>query len=282
MLKLESESLILSLHEPGDGFYRGTRFDAAGVFGSLSFGGRELCGRWFEKYDPYMHDAVCGPAEEFSPVFLDGCILKIGVGLLDPLEGPYDRFRLYPVLEKGERSLDIQAGYISFRHRLPGCYDYVKQIVVTGPDSFDIRHQFSPQIPVETEVYNHNFFTLGRLSTGPERRLLFPFKPACTWRAQYDSVTLTGSGLQFSRSLEPGESVYSGDIHQEGGEGMPYEFCLREGGISVLVKADVPALRMVFWANHRIACPEPYNSISARPGEHLRWTVSYRILQDEN
>lgn len=282
MLKLESESLILSLHEPGDGFYRGTRFDAAGVFDGLSFRGRELCGRWFERYDPYMHDAVCGPAEEFSPVFLDGRILKIGVGLLDPLSGPYDRFRLYPVVEEGERSLDVQTGDITFRHRLPGYCDYVKQIVVTGPDSFDIRHQLIPQIPLQTEVYNHNFFTLGKLGTGTGRRVLFPFKPACTWRAQYDCVALTGSGLRFSRSLEPGESVYSGDIHQDGAEGMPYEFRLREDGISVSVKADVPALRMVFWANHRIACPEPYNGISARPGELLRWTVSYRILEDEN
>lgn len=282
MLKLESDCLILSLHEPGDGFYRCTRFDASGVFDSIRFRGTELCDRWFRRYDPFMHDAVCGPAEEFSPFFLDGQILKIGVGILDPLEGPYDRFRLYPVLQAGERELDVKDGSVTFRHMLDGYYDYVKSIEVTGPDSFDIRHELLAQIALRSEVYNHNFFTLGKLSTGESRSLAFPFRPACTWRAQYDSVMLTGGGIQFGRTLLPGESVYSGDIHEEGREGMPYDFCLCEGGLKVHVKADVHATHMVFWANDRIACPEPYNSLVAAPGETLRWTVSYRILDDES
>lgn len=282
MLKLESDRLVLSLHEPGDGFYRGTRFDAAGVFDGLFFCGKQLCDRWFEHYDPFMHDAVCGPAEEFSPIFTDGRILKIGVGLLEPLDGPYDRFKLYPVLDPGIRSLDVRPGAILFGHKLNGYYDYSKVISVTGPDSFSIGHELTARVPLQTEVYNHNFFTLGKLQVGESRRLLFPFRPSCSWRAQYESVGLTASGLRFNRPLSPGESVYSPDIHKEGVAGLPYEFTLCEGGLKVHVRADVPALRMVFWANHRIACPEPYNSISAAPGETLRWTVHYRITEDES
>ena len=75
------------MHEPLDGFYQGTRFDRSGVFGSVSFGGVEFCAPWYERYDPLMHDAVLGPAEEFSPIFLPApssprAVLKIGVGLL--------------------------------------------------------------------------------------------------------------------------------------------------------------------------------------------------------
>ena len=282
MIKLATSRLCISLHQPGDGFYRGTRFDAAGVFDGITFCGREICDRWFENYDPYMHDAVCGPAEEFSPIFMDGRILKIGVGLLDSLDGPYDRFKLYPVLDAGSRSLEVKPDSVLFGHKLEGYYEYIKEIVLTGDDSFQISHKLTPRVPLQTDVYNHNFFTLGKLQIGESRRLRFPFSPECTWRSQYDSVGLVPHGLQFSRTINKGESVYSGDIHQQGSEGLPYEFTLCEGGLKVHVSADVPALRMVFWANHRIACPEPYNSINAAPGETLRWTVSYRILEDES
>lgn len=60
--------MTLELHTPQDGFYKGTRFDRGGVFKSLVFGGVEMCGQWFENYSPTMHDAVLGPAEEFSPM----------------------------------------------------------------------------------------------------------------------------------------------------------------------------------------------------------------------
>ena len=66
MYEIASEKLKMVLHRPSDGFYQGTRFDRSGVFDSLQFDGVELCGRWFSRYDPFMHDAVCGPAEEFS------------------------------------------------------------------------------------------------------------------------------------------------------------------------------------------------------------------------
>ena len=64
---LSNDTLKAVLHEPLDGFYRGTRFDRSGVFDSISFKSVEIAGRWFSAYNPYMHDAVCGPAEEFSP-----------------------------------------------------------------------------------------------------------------------------------------------------------------------------------------------------------------------
>lgn len=280
MLKLQSELLQVSLHEPGDGFYMGTRFDGSGVFDSLLYKGVEMCGRWFTAYDPKMHDAVCGPAEEFSPVFMPDGILKIGVGMLKGDDAPYDRFKLYPVVDPGEWAVAQGTDSVCFRHWLEGLYDYSKEIELTGPASFRISHAIMPQIPLDTEAYNHNFFTFGKLSVGPSRILQFPFVPSGNWRAQYSCVGFTGSGVLFNRKIEEGESVYCGDLHQSGQDGLPYSFTLREGGLAVQVGADVPSTHMVFWANHRIACPEPYNRLLAAPGETIRWTISYRI-QDE-
>lgn len=62
-----------------------------------------------------------------------------------------------------------------------------------------------------------------------------------------------------------------------GESGMPYEMTLREGPLSVLILGDIPVTHTVFWANHRIACLEPYNRLRLAPGETARWTVRYRI-----
>jgi hypothetical protein len=45
------------------GYYRGTRFDWSGSIYSLQCNGHEYFGKWFEKYDPKIHDAITGPVE---------------------------------------------------------------------------------------------------------------------------------------------------------------------------------------------------------------------------
>ena len=272
----------LELHHPLDGYYKGTRFDHGGVFKSLAYKGVELCGEWFEQYSPTMHDAVCGPAEEFSLMTCGTYWLKPGVGLLAPDSEPYDRFKLYGIVDPGEWEVKKRESDTIFRHHLEDCYDYMKVIRIVADNAFEIRHELKPLIPWECEVYNHNFFTLGKMATGPSRRIFFPFTPEGTWRAEYDSVVLTSGGVRFIRQLQKGESVYNGNIHRMGAEGMPYDMTLSEGPLSVHIKGDVPVLRTVLWANHRIACLEPYNRLKSAPGETLRWNIKYEINIADN
>lgn len=270
----------LELHHPLDGYYQGTRFDRSGVFRSLVFNGVEFCGEWFEKYSPTMHDAVLGPAEEFSPSVIPGpdreshIVLKPGVGLLDIGPEPYDRFKLYRIVDPGTWEVDG----MRFRHRLEGFYTYTKEISVTSGNSFRISHCYEAIAPYSGEVYNHNFFTLGKFETGPSRLIDFPFRPEGTWRAQYDSVAFTPGGIRFARKLREGESVYTGDIHEAGKTGMPYDMVISEGNIGIHIKGDVPVTKTVLWANHRIACLEPYNRIELAPGESFSWTIEYTLI----
>jgi hypothetical protein len=293
-----------------DGFYQGTRFDRSGVFGSVSFGGIEFCAPWYERYDPFMHDAVLGPAEEFSPIFLPSChfdqakraeksVLKIGVGLLRlPDDAPYDRFRLYEIINPGEWSVEQTADSVRFRHVIPGSYIYKKEVRLLSGSSFEISHELSAsEEQLDGDVYNHNFFTLGLLSTGPGRCIDLPYQARGDWRAQYDSVALTPQGFRFSRTLQKGESVYMGNIRAASAPAQdrpgpfghtPYELTISEtalpGGASsaqitptVRVHGSVPVLRSVMWANHRIACIEPYNAFCAIPGHPFRWTIRYDL-----
>ena len=271
----------LELHHPLDGYYAGTRVDRSGVFKSLLFKGVELCGEWFSPYYPTRHDAVCGPAEEFSLMPYGPYWLKPGVGLLAPDPEPYDRFKLYTVVDPGNWSVREEGPSTIFRHTLSGCYEYTKEVRIVSDDVFEIRHMLDPLIPWDGTIYNHNFFTMGKMKTGPSRRIDFPFRPDGTWRTAYDSVRFTEEGIRFSRELREGESVYSGDVHQMGEEGMPYELTLREGPLSVHVQGDLPVTHSVFWANHRIACLEPYNRLRALPGEKLGWTIRYQFNLSE-
>lgn len=264
----------LELHRPWDGFYKGTRFDHSGIFSSLVYKGQELCGPWFTRYDPFMHDAVQGPAEEFSPIVLDDLWLKPGVGLLRQDGQAYDRFKLYELADAGRWEMD---GY-RFHHHLKACYDYIKEIAITADNRFEIRHRLHAFMPLKGDVYNHNFFTMGKMAVTPSRVIAFPFSPEGDWRAEYDSVGFTSDGIRFSRALQEGESVYSGNIHKAGDDGMPYKMRLCEGSISVLISGDVPVFKTVLWANHRIACLEPYNRIDLAPGETFSWTIEYTLI----
>ena len=285
MIQIRQVAFLSTLHPPEDGFYRGTRFDRSGIFDSILFRGVEMAGRWFMRYDPFMHDAVCGPAEEFAPVGFEAArpgetFLKTGVGLLvRPDEAPYDRFRLYEVADAGKWSVERFRRATVFRHHLDGQYDYTKEVALTGTDSFCIRHRLQVLRPVKTEVYNHNFFTLGRFQVGPDRIWSFPYRPEGDWRDIYDSVVLSEDGVRFLRDLREGESVYMGNLHAAGVPDIPYRLSVSDRATrrGVRISGDVPLTHIVFWADHRIACAEPYNSVVLAPGDTFRWSLRYDL-----
>src|SRR5437588_13127508 len=65
---LKNDMLKVKVYLPDaeKGFYRGTRFDHAGVFGEIEFSGHKIFRPWKEKHDPTNHDDIVGPCEEFG------------------------------------------------------------------------------------------------------------------------------------------------------------------------------------------------------------------------
>lgn len=295
MIKISNESLTISVHTPDakNGYYRGTRFDHAGVFESIIYRGCNYCEPWFESYSPLMHDAVCGPAEEFSPIGLEGTkagdpFLKIGVGILERLDDePYDRFRLHRILDEGVRVTETGEDFVRFIHGITSetgyGYDYVKEIAITSGNSFVIRHSLrnTGSKTLKGDAYNHNFFTLGLLQTGPSRTIDFPFRPDGDWRAEYSEVGFTDDGIRFSRVLKKGESVFTGNLHEAGRglDGSPNAFVLSEHqtGRSVRMSCAVPMTKSVFWSNHRIACIEPYIDFEIFSGQDFSFEIHYSL-----
>lgn len=295
MLEIKNNTLKITLHAPDceKGYYRGTRFDWAGVFASIEYNGCNYVEEWFEGYSPVRHDAVCGPAEEFSPIGLDEVapgepFLKIGVGMLEKMEGEYDRFKLHKIVNPGVRTEEVTEDSIIQGHVLESeegfAYEYFKIVRLTGPDSFSISHRLANTgtRPLKGDVYNHNFFTLGLLQTGPDRQLDFPFKPEGDWRAEYSEVGFTETGIRFARTLNKGESVFTGNLH-EAGKGMtgsPNAFVLKDAHTcrGVSAECSLPMTKAVFWAYHLIACIEPYIDFNVAPGEMFAFSIDYTLI----
>lgn len=283
MIELKKDDLRLLISSPGV-YYRGTRFDRAGVFRLIEKRGYVYADRWFDGDDPYVHDHVCGPSEEFVTVDFDGVppggvFVKPGVGLLQRPQdnSPYDWFHLYWIVDEGRWSESVTEESVEFRQVLDGWYDYRKTIRITSPSSFGIFHhmEWHAPKPLSGYFYNHNFFTFGGAEVGPDRRVDFPYHPVGTWRDRYSSVALDGNGIRFSSQPDL-PSVYMGDLHSAEGV-TPYSFRLSDRDRAVEVEGSEPLDHIVFWSNRRVACPEPYMALRLEKGESRDWSVEYEL-----
>lgn len=319
-IDLKSDGLRLSISVPDKdcGFYRGTRFDHAGVFSRVEYKGIAFSDRWLDGHDPYRHDSLTGPVEEFSQNGYEeavpgGLFIKPGVGILRREDrSPYDWFHLYPVVDEGRRETHILDNCVAFSQVVSGAgygYAYTKRIL-TGdePGYFCIDHclQNTGRKPLSGFVYNHNFFTLGGRGIGPWTRIDLPFEPSGKWRSEYDSVAVDGRGFRFFRPLRNGEVVYMGDIHNAGGlntygfsigsvlpavapGGTPDVSGDRSSGyasssavrLNVDVTSDAELHHSVFWGINRVACIEPHTPYYIPSGATFRWSVRYRLSAEQ-
>src|SRR5579862_628617 len=119
----------LLLPDAHQGYYRGTRFDWSGAISSLQFQGHEYFGKWFDAYDPRIHDAIMGPVEEFltNGVGLGyeeakpgESFVKIGVGAVrKPEEPAFRQFGTYEITDNGKWTIRKGANSVEFTQKLP-------------------------------------------------------------------------------------------------------------------------------------------------------------------
>lgn len=284
-------ALELTLCVPSfeDGYYRGTRFDHAGIFRRIVHKGFVMADEWFDGYDPYRHDTVCGASEEFDQSGYDSAergevFLKPGVGLLLKDDYSYDHFKLYKVSDAGRWTVTSNEESAIFIHVLDSDewgYVYEKVVRVLDGNIFEITHRLcnTGVRKIEGQTYNHNFFTFGTSRPGPEIEIDFPFAPSGNWRSEYDCLYLSDRGIRYSRSLQQGESVFMGDLNpKEGDRPVGEVFSMTSAGHKVIFDADSPFDHIVFWSNHRVGCIEPFIAYSLEPGEEFEWTYRYQII----
>lgn len=213
----------LYLPDASSGYYRGTRFDWSGAFKNLDYKGHTFIEPWFENYDPKLHDAISGPVEEFTPLgYADAKpgdkFVKIGVGELRKSDDkPYVFAKYYDVANPGKWKISEHKDHLDFTHELTDLatgygYVYRKTVRLTkGKPELVLEHSLknTGKLPIETSVYNHNFFIIDKQPTGPTVNVQFPFDVKAEGKGFGSTILTQGNRLVYSRELEKKESVYS-------------------------------------------------------------------------
>lgn len=290
------------------GFYRGTRFDWAGVMGSLEYKGHDYFGPFFEKFSPAVSDVVIGnpveaginsaasgPVEEF--IGADETALgykqakpgeafcKIGVGSLRKIDdSAYSSYTNYPILDGGKRTVQSGTDWIEFTQQLD-CgsgygYSYTKTIrFLKGEPVMTIEHRLvnTGQKAIETLVYDHNFLTIDHQSTGPEITIEFAFAPKPMEKLDR-LAEIRGKQLVFPKDLKGDDTFYD----EFGGFGQtPADYEIRvenhKSGAGVVIDGDQPLARIGVWAVRTVVAPEPFIKIDVPVGKELRWKYTYRF-----
>ena len=282
------------------GFYRGTRFDQAGVVTSLKLHGQEFYGPWFDATAPdvldYAYDAagqvvagpdsaISGPAEEFAPVDFTpdagSHFVKIGVGILyQPDTAPYDHYRHYRMLDGGQRTTRITPRSVSFTQTLNDAgidYVYTKtlELVATKPELL-ITHVLKNigTTAIHTTVYDHNFL---RLSPGDKGiRITFPFAVSAANQPDPNLLRISGHTLSYLKSMKAKERI-SFPIAGYGTSAKDYDFRIIDtaNGAGVHVQGDQPLVHVNIFSIDKVQSVEPMIAIDVAPGQETRWTYRY-------
>ncbi len=291
--KITNGLITATLHLPDaeKGYYRGTRFDWSGVMPSLEYQGHQYFGLWNPApYEPKLHDAITGPVEEFTAVGMEeaptgGEFVKIGIGsLVKPDDKAYTFVRNYEIKNPGIWTVKKKKDQVVFTHVLKDAagygYEYQKIVrLVKGRPELVLEHSLknTGTKSIETSTYNHNFFVIDGEPTGPNISTTFPFEVSAEGKGFGTIAEAKNKSIVYNRTLAKGENVFTTGVQGIAATPQNYDFTIRnlKSGAGVHIKGDRPLEKLVYWSNPNTSCPEPYIKLSAKPGETIRWNITY-------
>ena len=282
------------LPDPENGYYRGTRFDWSGAIQSLEYAGHQFFGEWQESDDPYLHDRITGPVEEYRTNdkglgYDEGGkrFLRIGVGVVErPEEDDYRWRHSYKVIDPGEWTIRRGANWIEFTQdvgepTLGYGYRLIKRLTLTpGQPELVVDHTLenTGHKTIETNVYNHNFFVIDNQPTGPDFAVTFPFEVMAD-REMNGYATVKGRQIRYERQLPEGESIFT-LLTGYGNTPDDHAFTIENRKVSagVRVSTDKPLAKLQFWSPRTTLCPEPFIDLKISPGQADRWSIRYEFF----
>jgi len=288
------------LPDTKNGYYRSTRFDWSGAVYSLQYKGHEFYGTWYDRIDPkvinWVHQgpeivsgpcsALAGPVNEFqTPLGWDeakpgGTFVKIGVGVLRKVEGNYNRYFPYEVVDSGKWSVTQQRDSIEFTQELAdpsSGYRYVYRKVVrltAGKPEMVIDQSLknTGKRAIQSTVYNHNFVVLDRQAPGPDFTFRVPFQIRVTRQPNKELADIRSNEIVFMKPLS-GEDQLAVPIQGFGDSPSDAEIVIenRKVGAGVRITGDRPLVRDLLWSIRTVLAIEPYIAIDIQPGEEFTW-----------
>jgi hypothetical protein len=286
---------VIFLPNKEHGYYRASRFDWAGIVGCASLNGHTFFGEWFNHYDPMANDAVAGPVEEFrnptSELGYDeaapgGAFVKIGIGVIQRVDSsPYHYGGSYPILDHGKWTVKVRKQSITFRQELHSSigFAYIYEKVLSldkRGDVLSLEHHLKNigTKPIDTAIYDHDFFMLDNKATGPGMEIHLPFAPVPD-NPLPDSAQIDGKTIRLVSQLQPRHGLgayltgYSDKISD-------YDILFEDtkAKIGVEQTGDSPISKLYLWATPKTVCPEAYIAIHVAPGKSQGWNLHYRFF----
>jgi hypothetical protein len=286
---------LVNLPDAQKGYYRSTRFDWAGVIPCLSYNGHTYFNPWRPEHNPLGHDSISGPVEEFKST--DGGLgyadakagelfVKPGVGVLRKVDDlPYKFQTFYPIVDNGKWETHSSKSKVSFTHHLSSqlgyAYVYTKTLELEkGKPILLIHHQMknTGTKTIDTDVYDHDFFRLDNLPTGPDTVVHFAFEPKAT-RPLTNGGAINGKDLVYASELQERQTV-STQLTGYSTSPSDYSFKLEniKTGTAVEQTGDAPITNLVFWSIRTTIAPEAYIHLHIPPGETQAWTIQYHFF----
>lgn len=297
------------LPDAKDGYYRSTRFDWSGAVYSLQYKGHEFYGPWYDRIDPrvinWVHQgpevvsgpcsALAGPVNEFqTPLGFDevqagGTFIKIGVGVLKKVEGTYNRYAPYEVLDPGKWTVKRQRDSIEFRQELSDpnsgyAYLYRKLVrLISGKPEMVIEHSLknTGKRALQSTVYNHNFVVLDKQPPGPDFTFRVPYPIQATREPKKELAEVRGNEVVYAKPLSGQDEVAVGfQGFSDSARDAEIVIENKKVGAGVKITGDRPLTRALLWSIRTVLAIEPYIAIDVQPGAEFTWkdTLDYYTL----
>ena len=280
----------LYLPDATSGYYRATRFDWSGVISALEWNGHQYFGKWFDRYDPKINDAITGPVEEFTGLGYEDAkpgdtFVRIGVGAVrKPDEPRYRQFSTYEIVDPGKWTVAKGADWIEFTHELRDTagYAYVYRKRVRATDkTLVLEHHLenTGRKSIATSVYEHDFFMLDGLPTGPDFVVRFPFEISAVSPLNGMAET-RGKDFVYLKELPAGVQVQT-QLEGFGPTAKDNDFRIENlaAGVAVRQTGDHPLSKINLWSPRTTICPEAFIDIAVEPGRESAWTITYEFYQ---
>jgi hypothetical protein len=292
------------LPDARNGYYRSTRFDWSGAIYSLQYKGHDFYGTWFDKIDPkvinWVHQgteivsgacsALAGPVNEFqTPLGWNeaqpgGTFIKIGVGVLRKVEGNYNRYFPYDVVDSGKWSAKKERDSVEFTQELTdpnSGYAYVYRKVVRlakGKPEMTIQHSLknTGRRTIESTVYNHHFMVIDKQPPGPDFTFQVPFQIQVSRPPRKELVEVRGNQVVYMRPLAgEDEAVVAIQGFSDSVKDAEIVIENKKVGAGVRITGDRPLVRSLLWSIRTVLAIEPYIAIDIQPGGEFTWKDTF-------
>jgi hypothetical protein len=224
---------------------------------------------------------VTGQGFDAAPV--GGTFVKIGVGVLrKPAEMPRG-FPTLEIVDSGRWTTRVRPDAVDFIHEVNDPqsgygYRHIKTVSLpAGKPELVLtqRLESTGANPIDTQMYNHNFFVLDGQLSGPDVEVAFPFQ-LDAFNMRGDAVQVTGNMLRY---IKPVVGSVRMQLRGFGPSASDYAIRVKNTrtGAGVLVTSDTPMSDLVFWSSPRTTCPEAYIHVRADRGQPMSWETRYQF-----